>query len=265
MKFLKKPKSGAVKGSDNIAHFAINSIAKKINHQHFLYWMDKEVLSGSLIKKDKKLLKKWTVPVVTMCLIISVFISCQIFGDSHGQAIDQKGSSTEVNNDSNPSKSKPSDQDFSFYSPQDPKAPRYISISRLDIKARVMSLGLKPGGQLEAPANIYDAGWYKTSSFPGQPGAVLIDGHSGDPNAIFINLKDLVGGDIILIERGDGKKIKYKVVQTEVLPKDSVDMSRLMVPFVVGTNGLNIITCDGQFDSNSSSYNNRLIVYAKQV
>ncbi len=250
-----------------IAHFALNGLASKMKNQHMLFWLDPKVLKGNLIEDKKRIFQRKHAFSLSAIAIVFVAFAFWQFGGTPQSANADKTSQAQQASDTRPSEDKPADNDVLSYYPSDPLAPRYISINRLGIKNhRVMELGLKTGGQLDAPYNIYDAGWYKSSSKPGQPGAVLIDGHSGTSDqAIFAKLKELVGGDVIKIERGDGKVFKYEVVQTEVRHKDKVDMARLMVPFVVGTNGLNIITCDGQFDQSSSTYNNRLSIFAKQL
>lgn len=148
-----------------------------------------------------------------------------------------------------------------------PDLPRTISIPKLNVSARVLSLGVKNNNELKTPGNIYDAGWYNASAKPGQPGATLIDGHvrGATKPAVFSNLKKLVVGDTIVVEKGDGSKVTYKVVKTQVYDAEHTDMPAAMTPITNGKSGLNLITCNGAFDAKTSRYNERLIVFASQI
>lgn len=142
--------------------------------------------------------------------------------------------------------------------------PRVIRIGKTQTEARVLPLGIATTGALKAPGNIFDAGWYKDSAKPGEPGATIIDGHSSGPTkpGVFKNLGKLVKGDTIEIERGDGQKFTYTVKEVKVFDADKVDMSSVMVPFLPGKQGLNLITCSGKFNTATNKYEQRTVVYA---
>lgn len=141
--------------------------------------------------------------------------------------------------------------------------PRLIRIPTLNISARIVRLGVKADGMLAAPKNIYDAGWYDGSSKPGENGAVLLDGHVHGPSkpGVFYKLTNIKKGDIVEIERGDGKVIEYEAVSTENVDQDKVDMAKALVSVSPGRPGLNIITCSGRYDIRTNKYEQRLIVY----
>lgn len=146
-------------------------------------------------------------------------------------------------------------------------APRIISVPKLGIQARVLKLGIDKKGAVAAPVSIHDAGWYDGSSKPGQPGAMLIDGHVHGPTqpGVFANLKNIKPGDEIAIERGDGKNFTYKVVKTKAYPADSMDMmGAALTPVTPGKPGLNLITCTGELDASGNHYKDRLVVFAEQ-
>lgn len=148
-----------------------------------------------------------------------------------------------------------------------PDLPRYIKIPKLGVNARVMQAGVKSDGSLGTPSNVYDAAWYTGSSKPGQPGAMLIDGHvsSWTTRGVFYGLKRLVAGDIIQIQRGDGQVFAYKVVKTQTYPDNNVDMQAAVRPVTPGKPGLNLITCTGRVKPGTSEFNQRIIVFAEQI
>jgi sortase (surface protein transpeptidase) len=165
-----------------------------------------------------------------------------------------------------PSTTKPVAKAFASYTVA-ANLPRYIFIPRLSVQAIVRPLGLTTGGQLATPDNVYDAGWYTNSAKPGQPGAMVIDGHvsSWTTNGVFYGLKTLQPGDLIAIERGDGTKLNYTVVKKQVYPYQQVDMSALLSPIAGGKPGLNLITCTGDVIKGTNSFTERIVIFAVET
>lgn len=145
-----------------------------------------------------------------------------------------------------------------------PANPRYIDIPKLKIHARALSMTVDKNNELKSPYGIYDAGWYTSSSLPGQPGAMLVDGHSGigKTHGIFHDLSKLATGDDIMITRGDGQVFTYKVVKSQIVDVAKVDMSSLLVSQNTARPGLNLITCAGDSISGTFSLKQRVLVYA---
>ena len=143
--------------------------------------------------------------------------------------------------------------------------PRYIFIPSIDVKAMVKPLGLTKNNQIQSPSNVYDAGWFKLSNLPGKPGAMLVDGHisSWTSKGIFYNLKSLNIGQTIVIEKGDGIKIKYKVIRSKTYDASNVDMQALLNPVNPNKPGLNLITCTGNVIKGTSEFDSRLIVFSE--
>lgn len=145
-------------------------------------------------------------------------------------------------------------------------APRAIYIDKLGIAARILPMGINADKSMQAPINIYDAGWYTSSAKPGNSyGAMVVDGHaskSGTHYGLFGNLDKLVEGDTMTIERGDGTKYQYTVAHTEDVPEDQVNMNKVMESYGDATRGLNLITCAGEWTKDGSTLDHRFIVYA---
>jgi LPXTG-site transpeptidase (sortase) family protein len=150
--------------------------------------------------------------------------------------------------------------------------PRYISIPALNIKkVRVKDVGLTANNLLDTPANIHDTAWYRDGAFPGQGyGAVIINGHNGGVtrDGVFAGLANLKNGDEIIIERGDGRKITYRVVEnrTESLTEtNKTGMKRLMTPYDQSKEGLGLITCAGKWVPRDKVFDKRILVRAVVV
>lgn len=163
--------------------------------------------------------------------------------------------------------SKPSQKDMASYSVA-PDKPRYLRIAKLDVFARVRQLGVNEKNQLKSPYNINDAGWYKDSAVPGSGvGASIIDGHVSGPTqpGVFYNLTHIAIGDEITIERGDGKILTYRVIESKSYPADKLDMSKLLEPKNPAKPGLNLITCTGKINPGTDDYQDRLVVFTEQI
>lgn len=160
------------------------------------------------------------------------------------------------------------------YQVPNPSFPRYLSIPSLKISnARVVQIGtIKNTGQLDSPKSIYDAGWYTKSGLPGAgKGAVLIDGHNGGPTkgGIFENLGSLSKGSEIIIERGDGQRITYQVADNREMSVEGINnesnplgMKTMLNSMDPKKEGLNMITCVGDWDYSKNTFNKRVMLRA---
>lgn len=169
-----------------------------------------------------------------------------------------------ANEDAPPDETKPGD--ISGYKVA-PNLPKYIKIPSLSVDARVKPMGVTSKNALQAPKNIYDAGWYSASAKPGDPGsngAILIDGHVHGPTlpGVFSKIKTLSAGEEIAIQRGDDAVYTYKVVKVQNYDAKSLDLGIGLTSAQPGLPGLNLITCGGKFNQSSGQYDERTIVFA---
>jgi sortase (surface protein transpeptidase) len=142
--------------------------------------------------------------------------------------------------------------------------PRYLTIPKLGVNARVLPVGLTNSKAIGTPSNVYDTAWYDATSLPGQPGATLIDGHvsSWTTHGVFYNLKSLVPGDKIEIQTGNGDKYIYQVIKTQIYDTANIDVNSLLKPIDPTKSGLNLITCTGDVIKGTNRFNERVVVYA---
>lgn len=147
-----------------------------------------------------------------------------------------------------------------------PTEPRVLRIDKLGLEARVLPMATNKDGSIQAPINIFDAGWYTGSAKPGTPGATIIDGHASGPSrlGLFAYLDTLVAGDRITVERGDGQIISYRVTGKQSIPLDQVDMSRFLHADE-NDEMLHMITCGGKWLANRQTYNERIVVSAERM
>jgi sortase (surface protein transpeptidase) len=175
------------------------------------------------------------------------------------------GSGNSSSGSNPPSTDKPSASAVSNYQAA-PDLPRYIDIPSLNVHARVFSAGITKSGALATPGNVFDTDWYSNSAKPGQPGAMLVDGHisSWTTHGVFYGLKKLASGNLISITRGDGQVINYKVVKTQMYDASRVDMASLLVSADTSKPGLNLISCSGDLIPGTNEFNKRIAVFATE-
>lgn len=145
--------------------------------------------------------------------------------------------------------------------------PRALYINKLHVAARTLPMGVNPDGSVQAPLGIYDSGWYTGSVKPGEIGAMFIDGHASGPTqfGLFGKLHDLVVGDTLQVEKGDGTRLTYKVVHTAVVDKDKVDMKSMLLPYGHALRALNLMTCAGTWVDHGKTLSQRVLVYTEQI
>lgn len=148
-----------------------------------------------------------------------------------------------------------------------PDAPRALYIDKINVAARVLPMGVNPDNSMQAPINIFDSGWYTGSAKPGTAGAVVINAHASGPTreGLFAYLNTLAEGDTLAVERGDGARFSYRVVYTETVALDDVDMNKVLLPHGNATEGLNLITCDGEWLQGGETFDHRTIIYTERV
>ncbi len=145
--------------------------------------------------------------------------------------------------------------------------PRALHIDKLDLSARILPMSVNKQGSIQAPLNIYDAGWYTGSVKPGEIGAMFIDGHASGPTreGLFAYLDTLKVGDTLQVEKGDGSKLSYKVVHTEVVPLGEVDMKKVLLPYGNVSRAMNLMTCTGKWLPKEYTYDHRVLIYTEQI
>ena len=148
-----------------------------------------------------------------------------------------------------------------------PDMPKYISIPKIGIKnAKIEQVGLTNNNKVDVPKDLNNAAWYDGSVKPGQKGAMFINGHINDVGSggVFDQLKAVGAGDKITVERGDGTKYNYEIIEAVTLPTSSIDMGEVLKAHG-GDQGLNLMTCAGTYNFNTMSYSHRVVVYSKLI
>lgn len=144
-------------------------------------------------------------------------------------------------------------------------APVRVRIPSIEVDASMVDLGLADDGTLEVPSDFDAVGWYTGRSAPGDPGTSVVVGHVDDWDgpAVFFRLRHLEPGDVLEVERDDGTVAEFRVTEVEAVEKDEFPTNRVYDTTAEPT--LRLLTCGGEFDHDTESYEGNLIVFAEHV
>lgn len=144
--------------------------------------------------------------------------------------------------------------------------PVRLRIPAIGVDATVEHVGKTPDGAMDVPKSVWDVAWYAPGTKPGNPGNAVIDGHLDGyniPAAVFINLRGLQPGNKIYVSDSSGKELTFEVYDSQVYPYNAAPLDKIFGK--ANEPHLNLITCNGNWDVNQQNYNQRLIVFAKEV
>ena len=224
----------------------------------------------SLKIKGWRKITQWAIWSVLVVLFLVFFVRVATFeanyyAEKEGseRAITEAGGSEEL------IEIKPTEDEIQEYVVA-PDRPRYLTIEKIGTnKARILPMGVNAKGELATPNNIFDVGWYEASGKPGQGGTMIIDGHNGGPHVfgVFKNLPNLVDGDIITVERGDGSIFKYKVVENKsvLLSESDAYMATAARSPERGKESITLISCTGEWSQQQNTYLSRQFTRAVLV
>jgi sortase A len=145
-------------------------------------------------------------------------------------------------------------------------SPQRLEIPSLQINTLVQQVGLDSQGNMETPKNADDIAWYQLGPKPGEKGSAVMAGHldtaTGAP-AIFAKLSQLREGDSIWVTDTQGFRYHFKVKKTQSFKQNEAPIDTIFA--MDGKPGLNLITCDGNWDTNKKMYNQRLVVFTELI
>jgi len=150
----------------------------------------------------------------------------------------------------------------SFYNEEKITTPTYLRIPTLDIEANIKSVGRTFTGEVGVPKKPDDVAWFNQGPRPGEIGSAIISGHYGwkdNRQAVFDNLAQLKKGDRLYVEDNQGTTTTFVV--TKIQRYSSNNNTLKVFSSNDGKAHLNLITCEGVWNSISQSYSQRLVVF----
>lgn len=144
--------------------------------------------------------------------------------------------------------------------------PDRLIIPSLKINANVQYTTTNAKGNMGTPNNFTDVSWFKPGTVPGEIGSSVMAGHVDNGlslDGVFKHLEDIQVGDDLYVQKNDGTKLHFEVVEVTSYPYTDVPAQRIFG----STDGkfLNLITCVGEWVPGQKTYDRRLIVYSRLV
>jgi LPXTG-site transpeptidase (sortase) family protein len=144
----------------------------------------------------------------------------------------------------------------------EPGVPSRITIPSLGLNANVVPVGIEDDGAMEIP-NAVEAGWYRFGPRPGSPnGSAVIAGHVDHRKTpgVFIELRRLDIGAEVSVTDDTGKLHRYVVTERYQVNKHELPVKELFRR--TGEPVLTLITCGGEFDRKTRSYDDNIVITA---
>jgi sortase (surface protein transpeptidase) len=146
--------------------------------------------------------------------------------------------------------------------------PAALSIPRIQVRAKIISLGLTRTGAAQVPplATPFLTSWYDQGPTPGQPGTSVILGHVDSAKvgpAVFYDLGNLRPGDLIYVTLQDRQTAAFRVYSAALYQK--ADFPARTVYSYTSWPTLRLITCGGQFDRATGHYLGDIVVFAEYI
>ena len=146
--------------------------------------------------------------------------------------------------------------------PVEPGIPANITIPSLDLDANIVSVGIKDSGAMQIPGAI-EAGWYRFGPRPGSTeGSAVIAGHVDHRKTpgVFIELRRIDIGAEVVVTDDVGLTHRYAVVERYQIHKTELPVTELFRR--TGRPVLTLITCGGEFDRKTRSYEDNIVITA---
>ena len=144
--------------------------------------------------------------------------------------------------------------------------PVRLVIPSIAINAIIEHVGLTPGGAMGTPQTLSDVAWFDPGIAPGQIGTSVIDGHldwTHGEAAVFANLYKLHNGANIQVVDASGSLTTFIVTNIGTFGEN--ENTDNIFNSSDGISHLNLITCDGAWNSTSQSYTDRLVIFSDKV
>lgn len=140
--------------------------------------------------------------------------------------------------------------------------PVRLRIPSIGVDAPIVPVGLTATGEMGAPTEAYQVGWYQYGPRPGAAGNALLDGHLDWRRsiAVFWNLRYVQPGDAVVVVDDEGRELVFTVEWAEMVSVYDPPLERVFG--ATAEPAITLITCGGQFDHGSQNYTHRLVVRA---
>ena len=145
--------------------------------------------------------------------------------------------------------------------------PARLWVGRVAAAVPVVPVGVDERGAMAVPEDVRTVGWYRYGSRPGaSSGSTVLSGHVDDRvqgRGAFAALGEVDTGDPVEVELADGTRLAYRVRTVERIGKAELAVDQLFARS--GPPRLTLITCGGDFDWTTRTYEQNVVVTADRT
>lgn len=141
----------------------------------------------------------------------------------------------------------------------------HLLIPTINVNAAVETKGTDADNVMQTPDDAMNVAWYDFTAPPGTVGNAVFAGHVDHVTvgrAVFWDLWTLKVGDTISFTAQDGQTYSYRVTRTATAGSNDA-ANQYVGP--TNTEIITLITCTGDFNPATRSYDQRLIVQGERV
>lgn len=150
--------------------------------------------------------------------------------------------------------------------PTTPGLPIRLQITAIGVDTSIDYVGLTASGLMDKPKNQNTVAWYQLGKRPGEIGSAVMAGHFGiwdnGKGSVFDKLDKLQKGDRISVTDDKGTTTTFVVSRSQSY--DPKADATAIFSSSDGISHLNLITCEGVWNTGSQSYPQRLVIFSNK-
>ncbi|MCR2827830.1 class F sortase [Microbacterium sp. zg.Y909] len=144
-------------------------------------------------------------------------------------------------------------------------APQQLASADLGIDMPVVPVGVQDDGSMEIPVDPAVAGWYRYGPAPADADGTTVLAAHVDSRVYGIGplsvLRDAQPGQTLQLTDADGAVTSYTVESVTYIPRAELPVDQLFDRD--GPRSLVVITCGGEFDEQSRTYSDNVVLVAR--
>jgi hypothetical protein len=144
-------------------------------------------------------------------------------------------------------------------------APQRLTLDSLGVDMPVEPVGVADTGEMEIPERPSIAGWYRFGMAPrDDEGTTVIAAHVDDREfgiGPLAELRNAGEGDVVTVTDAEGTTTEYVTESVTYIPRAELPVEELFTR--EGPRMLAIITCGGDFDQQTRTYSDNVVLIAQ--
>jgi hypothetical protein len=140
--------------------------------------------------------------------------------------------------------------------------PTRVSVPSIDAELSVVPTGVTADGAMEIPDDPRVAGWYRYGPGPTtDSGATVLSAHIDSRERVgpLARLSQVEPGDEVIVATAD-EEVRYVIERVDSYPKTVIDLDAVFDRG--GSARLHLVTCGGEWDPDTGSYEDNVIAVA---